>query len=99
MLALKLNKFYSLLPAGELKAVNTMAIVKSEAQAAFYIVKDVSKTEVTKQDYLARKNQLAYQQDLARSASLGMVHFSPKNIEKRMNFILTESKEKESDEN
>ena len=80
------NKLSSLIPAGETEAKNIMQIVKFEPDWCYYVVKDVSRTPVTQADYLAIKDQAAYQMDSAASESLGVIHYLPENIIKRTNF-------------
>jgi hypothetical protein len=93
------NKLSSLIPAGETEAKNIMQIVRFEPDWCYYVVKDVSRTPVTQADYLAIKNQAAYQVDNVSSESLGVIHYLPENIIKRTNFrsakIFEEEEEKE----
>jgi len=80
------DKLSSLIPAGEVEAKNIMQIVRFEPDQCYYVVKDVSKISVTEADYLASKNQAAYQLDNVSSESLGVKHYLPENIVKRTNF-------------
>lgn len=84
-----LDKLYSLLPAGETETVNPgppRSIVEFRPGASYYVIKKVSRTVVNKRDYFMEKNQLAYMLDGAGSESLGIIHYTPENIFKRMNY-------------
>jgi len=81
-----LDKFYALLPAGETEAVNVMAILEFKPAFTYYVIKDVSRTAVSKQDYQETKSQNAYMTDVISSDSVGITHYSPGNILKRMKF-------------
>ncbi|MBN1456834.1 MAG: hypothetical protein JW912_03175 [Sedimentisphaerales bacterium] len=92
------NSLSSLIPAGETEAKNIMQIVRFEPDWCYYVVKDVSRTPVTEADYLAVKNQAAYQVDTASSESLGVIHYLPENIIKRTNFRSAKNSEENTEE-
>lgn len=91
-----LDKLYSLLPAGETETVNPGppgSIVEFKPGASYYVIKKVSRTAVKERDYFMGKNQLAYMLDSAGSESLGIIHYTPGNIRKRMNYRSAEEPE------
>ena len=81
-----LDELYSLLPAGKTEAANLTSVFEFKPGACYYVVKNVSRTAVTRQDYLQKKGQVALMLDAARSESLLLIHLGPDNIFKRMNF-------------
>jgi hypothetical protein len=81
-----LDELYSLLPAGKTEAANLTSVFEFKPGACYYVVKNVSRTAVTRQDYLQKKAQVALMLDAARSESLLLIHLGPENIFKRMNF-------------
>ncbi len=96
-----LDKLYSLLPAGETETVNPgppRSIVEFRPGASYYVIKKVSRTAVKKKDYFMEKNQLAYMLDGVGSESLGIIHYTPENIFKRMNYRGAGSEEPEPSE-
>jgi hypothetical protein len=96
-----LDKLYSLLPAGETETVNPGppgSIVEFRPGGSCYVIKKVSRTAVNKKDYFMEKNQLAYMLDGAGSESLGIIHYTPENIFKRMNYRPVSSEEPEPTE-
>jgi len=96
-----LDKLYSLLPAGETETVNPgppRSIVEFRPGASCYVIKKVSRTAVNKKDYFMEKNQLAYMLDGSGSESLGIIHYTPKNIFKRVNYRPARSEKPEKPE-
>ncbi len=96
-----LDKLYSLLPAGETETVNPGppgSIVEFRPGGSCYVIKKVSRTAVNKKDYFMEKNQLAYMLDGAGSESLRIIHYTPENIFKRMNYRPASSEEPEPSE-
>jgi hypothetical protein len=81
-----LDELYSLLPTGKTEAANLTSVFEFKPGACYYVVKNVSRTAVTRQDYLQKKSQVALMLDAARSESLLLIHLRPDNIFKRMNF-------------
>ncbi|MCK5565794.1 MAG: hypothetical protein KAJ07_11155, partial [Planctomycetes bacterium] len=88
----------AIIPAGETEARNTMKILKFEAGKCCYIVKDVSITGVTEEDYIAAKNQAALQTESTSSQSLSVIHYLPNNILKRTSFRPAKEVEEEPEE-
>jgi hypothetical protein len=81
-----LDELYSLLPADKTEAANLTSVLEFKPGACYYVVKNISRTTVTRQDYLQNKGQVALMLDAARSESLLLIHLGPDNIFKRMNF-------------
>ena len=57
-----------------------------EPAASVYVIKNITRQPATLADYLENKANTAMQLGLQDTSSLVMVHFSPKNIVKRMNY-------------
>ncbi len=88
----KLNdKLYELLDDDKTEAKDINAVLELEFNASYYVVKDISRTEVTRDDYLERKAMTALQLNAGRSNSLGLTHFNPDNIFRRMNYRWAQS--------
>lgn len=81
-----LDKLYSLIPAGKTEAANLKSVLEFKPGACYYIVKDISRTAVTQQDYHQKKAQVALMMDAARAERLLLIHLGPDNIFKRMKF-------------
>ncbi len=95
----KLNdKLYELLGDDKTEAKDINAVLEFEFNASYYVVKDISRTEVTKDDYLQSKAMAAFQLNAGRSNSLGLIHFNPDNIFGRMNFRWKESDDGDKDQ-
>lgn len=87
------EKLYALIDSGQTEATNVRAIVESAPEQACFVVKDVSYTNVTTDEYEKSKFVTAFSLDMARSDSLALVHFAPENIIKRMGFEWTKKAE------
>jgi len=81
-----LDKLYSLIPEGKSEATDLRAVFEFKPDACYYVVKDVSRTSVTDQDYHQNKGQVALTTNTARAERLLLIHLSPDNIFKRMNY-------------
>ena len=86
----------SLLPAGETEASNIVKVAEVEASRSCYVVKNVSIAPVSKADYVKAKAVKAMELESLSANSVGVVHFRPSNISKRMNY--RPAKAVESDE-
>ncbi len=53
---------------------------------AWYVTKSIKRQPATKEDYLDRKSTTAMQTNMSDTAGLGLVHFNPQNIRKRLNY-------------
>jgi hypothetical protein len=93
-----LDKMYELLPPGQAESKGINVVLELTAQGGYCLVKDVSRTSVTKEDYNRTKGMIAFQLNMARADSLALVHFMPENIIKRTNYRPVERDEKEETE-
>ena len=91
-----LDKLYSLLPQDQSEVLDVRAVFELKSEASYYVVKDISGRQVTEEDYYKAKSLMAYQLDMARADSLGIIHFGPDNIIKRMNFRPAQTQDEES---
>ena len=91
-----LDKLYSLLPQDQSEVLDVRAVLELKSEASYYVVKDISRRQVTEEDYYKAKSLTAYQLDMARADSLGIIYFGPDNIIKRMNFRPAQTKDEES---
>ena len=80
------DRLYELLGDGKTEAKDINAIMEFKPNASYYVVKDLSRTQVTKADYLTSKSTAAFRRNAGQSDSLGLIHFSPDNVFKRLNF-------------
>ena len=92
-----LDKLYALLPAGQMQVENVNRVIELKSGPGFCLVKDVSKTPVTIQDYNKSKGMLAFQANTAKTDSLALVHFMPENIIKRMKYEAVSDKKQQED--
>lgn len=81
-----LDKLYSLIPEGETETTDLKTILEFKPGACYYVIKDISRTSVTEQDYYQKKGQVAFMTDAARTERLLLIHLGPENIFKRMNY-------------
>jgi hypothetical protein len=77
---------HGFITAGKTTVNDINRVVEFKPGAGYYVVKDVSRTEVTKEDYVQFKPVLAFQTDAVNAGSLAIVHFAPDNIIKRLAF-------------
>jgi len=83
------NELYELIPEGETDANDISTIVEFQPQRACFVVKQVSHSQVTIEDYQKNKSMIAFSMDITRSDALALIHYSPENIIKRMGFEAT----------
>lgn len=81
-----LDKLYSLLPVAETEAVNIVKVMSVELSRNCYVVKNVSHTTVTLQDYAKAKAAKAFELENASANSVAIIHLKPSNIIKRTGF-------------
>ena len=81
-----LDELYSLIPEGKTEATNLKSVIEFKPGACYYVIKNVSRTAVTRQDYQQKKAQAALMLDTARAEKLSFIHLGPDNIFKRMNY-------------
>lgn len=98
------EKLYKLIEANETAVIDksetemSPAIIESAPDNVCYVVKDVSKTPVTIEDYEKSRSRIAFQLNMTRSDALALQHFLPENIKKRMGFEWTEKADKPEEE-
>ncbi|MBE0536437.1 MAG: hypothetical protein IH624_12280 [Phycisphaerae bacterium] len=80
------DRLFTLLGDNRKEAKDLNSLMAFEPGAAFYVVKDLTRTEVTQDDYRQTKAIRALQINAARSESLGLIHYKPDNILARMAF-------------
>jgi hypothetical protein len=81
------RRLYEML--GENKAIGPVAAaLPFEPAPAVYVVKSVKRKPPTTKDLLDNKAFAAYRLNIIDSVGLGLIHFNPKNIIKRTNFVL-----------
>lgn len=79
-------KFFALLGDKEETGVISETI-EFKPGKAWYVTKNIKRQPATKEDYVERKGFASLQVNFSDSAGLGLVHFNPQNIRKRMNYI------------
>ncbi len=83
----KLNdRLYELLGDDKNEAKDINAIMEFKPNASYYVVKDLSRTQVTKDDYLTSKSTAAFRRNAGQADSLGLTHYNPENVFQRLNF-------------
>jgi hypothetical protein len=80
------RRFFDLL-AGKAHTGEISDIVEFTPGAAYYVAKSVIRQPVTTEDYQQSKPFAAIRTSLNSASSLGLVHFDPKHIQKRMNYV------------
>lgn len=80
------NRLYDMLGADSESTGTIHEVIVFDPQAACYVVKDVTRQPATITDYLDDKARTAMQLNMQNTSSLALVHFSPENIIKRMNY-------------
>ena len=92
------DRLYDLIGEGKNAANDINTVMEFKPAAGFYVVKDVTKTELTIEEYLKNKPYMAFEIDSAQGAALAIIHFAPENITKRMNFEPVRDEEEKTDE-
>jgi hypothetical protein len=68
-------------------------IVEFTPGAAYYVVKSVIRQPATMEEYQQSKPFAAIRTSLNSASSLGLIHFDPKHIQKRMNYVSSKKPE------
>lgn len=71
-------------------------IVEFKPDLSYYVIKNISKNHLWKENFEKMKSYLSYKKDLSESQSLAMNQFNPENILKRMNFSFADEVKKDS---
>lgn len=90
------NRFFDMLAADSETTGTIHQVIVFEPQAACYVVKDVTRQPAALPDYLDNKAKTAMQLNMQNTSGLALVHFSPENILKRMNYTPKLDPEKEA---
>lgn len=80
------DKIYSLLPPDKETVENLPLVLEYKPDKSFYAIKSLSRTLVSRDRYEKAKGSVALAEDGGVAQGLAVHHFSPENIEKRMNF-------------
>jgi hypothetical protein len=79
------RKFFSL-PNEKPQAGTLPELVEFQPGSAWYVVKNITRKAVTTEEYLQNKPYAAMRVTLDDASRLGLIHFSPKQVHKRMNY-------------
>ncbi len=71
-------------------------IVEFKPDLSFYVIKNISKNHLWKENFERMKSYLSYKKDLSESQSLALNQFNPENILKRMNFSFADEVKNDS---
>ena len=85
----QLTVFNALLPAEKTEADNLKTVVEYKPASQWLVVKKITRTQPTKDEYRKSKAMAAYQIDAMQSDGLALIHFDPDNLRKRMQFVRT----------
>jgi len=80
-----IDEFYSLFKSNQTQAENVPAIIEFKPQLACYVIKSLSRSPATIEDYEQSRQQIAYKENYILSQSMTLEHFMPDNILKRLN--------------
>ena len=81
-----IEKLYALVPQDATVLDAVPLIVEFKPDMSYYCLKNLSVKPLEKAQYEKFKAMQAYRENIIQSQSLAVVHFSPENILKRMNF-------------
>ena len=79
------HKFFDLL-ADKSQTNVISAIIEFKPAASYYVVKSITRQPVTMEDYVQNKPYAALRTTLDSASGLGLIHFDPKQIHKRINY-------------
>jgi hypothetical protein len=81
-----IEKLFSLVPEDKTSPETLPLIMQFEPDTSVYVIKDISRSLSSQQEYELEKILSAYNEGVGVSQSLALFHFTPKNILKRMKF-------------
>jgi len=90
---------YSLIPPDSNTVEALPVVMEFKPDMSYYVIKNISVKPFWKEDFEKIKALRLYREDHIQSQSMAVVHFSPENILKRMNFRLAEADEESADAN
>lgn len=91
------DQLYSLVPADSETADNLPLVLEVKPEMSYYAIKNISVRRLWKEGYEKIKVERLYREDNIRSQSLGVVHFNPDNILKRLALEWTQTDEDSED--
>jgi hypothetical protein len=80
------RRFFDLL-AGKAHSGEISDIIEFTPGAAYYVARNVIRQPVTTEEYQQTKPFAAMRTSMNSASSLGLIHFDPKNIQKRLNYV------------
>lgn len=92
------DRLFAMLGDERMEVKDIHAVIAFEPGAAFYVIKDISRTPASQEDYQQSKALRALSIDLTRSQSLSLIHYKPDNILERMSFRWAERETDEATE-
>lgn len=93
------DQLYSLVPPDNDKAKTLPLVMEFKPDLSYYVIKDISVKRLFKEDYDKMKATRLFREDYIQSQSLAVIHYSPENILKRMNFKPAKSEEETANAN
>jgi hypothetical protein len=93
------DQLYSLVPPDNDKVKTLPLVMEFKPDLSYYVIKDISVKRLFKEDYDKMKATRLFREDYIQSQSLAVIHYSPENILKRMNFKAAKSEEEPADAN
>ena len=81
-----MDKLYLLLPSDKQTVENLPLVVEYRPYRSFYVIKSLSRKLISRDEYEKAKAGEAFTEDSIVAQSLAVLHFSPENILKRMNY-------------
>lgn len=92
------EKLFDCLGEEKTEVTDINKVMEFAPGSSYYVIKDISRTEVTKDDYTKTKAFAAFQVDMVASDSLALIHYSPDGIIERMGFKWSEQDKTEDAE-
>jgi len=80
-----IDQLYSLVPA-DAESAKTPLLMEFKPNQSFYVIKSITVQRLNQQQYEAMKGMILQQEDYVQMENLAVVHFTPANILKRMNY-------------
>jgi hypothetical protein len=81
-----MDRFFALLPGSETQATNVPLILESKGFMQYFVIKSMTRNNVTTEQYNQYKAQMAFVDDYSQGQSLAIEFFRPENILKRTDF-------------
>jgi hypothetical protein len=81
-----IDRFFALLPKDKTSPETLPLIMQFEPEASLYVIKDISRSLISRAEYEQDKIPSAYIEETGQSQALALFHYTPENIVKRMKF-------------